>query len=87
MIPILLPALERHGRLGLDDALRSKLLTASPTTIDRLLTEVRIVARGGWRRRAGMSSAVRRSVPVRTFGDLAELGTDAERGADHDGRS
>lgn len=69
LIPILLPALERHGRLGLDDALRSKLLTVSPATIDRLLTEVRIVARGGQRRRAGMSSAVRRSVPVRTFGD------------------
>jgi hypothetical protein len=33
------------------------------------LTEVRIVARGGQRRRAGMSSAVRGSVPVRTFGD------------------
>lgn len=69
LIPVLLPALERHGRLGLDDALRSKLLTVSPATMDRLLTEVRIVTRGGQRRRAGMSSAVRRSVPVRTFGD------------------
>lgn len=69
LIPVLLPALERHGRLALDEALRGKLLTVSPATIDRLLTEVRIVARGGQRRRAGMSSAVRRSVPVRTFGD------------------
>ncbi|MGX5851694.1 hypothetical protein ACWGTO_32295 [Mesorhizobium sp. PL10] len=69
LIPILLPALERHGRLELNDALRSKLLTVSAATIDRLLTEVRLVARGGQRRRAGMSSAVRRSVPVRTFGD------------------
>ncbi|TIP69870.1 MAG: hypothetical protein E5X53_34365 [Mesorhizobium sp.] len=41
----------------------------SPATMDRLLAEVRVVARGGQRRRAGMSSAVRRSVPVRTFGD------------------
>lgn len=69
MIPVLLPALERHGRLQLDGELCSKLLTVSAATIDRLLTEVRIVARGGQRRRAGMSSAVRRSVPVRTFGD------------------
>ncbi|WP_234842836.1 transposase family protein [Sinorhizobium meliloti] len=69
LIPILLPALERHGRLELDDALRSKLMAVSPATMDRLLTEVRMVARGGQRRRAGMSSAVRRSVPVRTFGD------------------
>lgn len=41
----------------------------SAATMDRLLSEVRTVARGGQRRRAGMSSAVRRSVPVRTFGD------------------
>src|SRR4051794_788077 len=69
MIPILLPALERHGRLDVDDELRGKLLTVSAATMDRLLSQVRVVARGGQRRRAGMSSAVRRSVPVRTFGD------------------
>lgn len=69
LIPVLLPALERHGRLELDAALRGKLLTMSPATMDRPLAEVRVVARGSQRRRAGMSSAVRRSVPVRTFGD------------------
>lgn len=69
LIPILLPALERHGRLELNSALRDKLLMVSAATMDRLLSEVRVVARGGQRRRAGMSSAVRRSVPVRTFGD------------------
>lgn len=69
MIPVLLPALERHGRLDVDDELRGKLLAVSAATMDRLLTQVRVVARGGQRRRAGMSSAVRRSVPVRTFGD------------------
>jgi hypothetical protein len=45
------------------------LLAISPATIDRVLSEVRLVARGGRRRRAGFSSAVRRTVPVRTFGD------------------
>ncbi|WP_411755882.1 hypothetical protein [Sinorhizobium meliloti] len=69
LIPILLPAVERHGRLDLDVELRDKLPTISAATMDRLLSEVRAVARGGQRRRAGMSSAVRRSVPVRTFGD------------------
>jgi hypothetical protein len=69
LIPVLLPALERHGRLDLDAELRGKLLTISAATMDRLLSEVRVVARGGLRRRAGLSSAVRRSVPVRTFGD------------------
>ena len=36
MIPILLPALERHGRLDVDDELRGKLLTVSAATMDRL---------------------------------------------------
>jgi hypothetical protein len=69
IIPVLLPALERHGQLAIDEAIRSHLLAISPATIDRLLSEVRLVARGGRRRRAGFSSAVRRTVPVRTFGD------------------
>jgi hypothetical protein len=69
LIPALLPALERHGRLILTAELRALLLAVSPASIDRLLSEVRLVARGGRRRRAGFSSAVRRSVPVRTFGD------------------
>ena len=69
MIPILLPALERHGRLDGDDELRGRLSAVSAATMERLLSQVRVVARGGQRRRAGMSSAVRRSVPVRTYGD------------------
>ena len=69
IIPVLLPALERHGQLAIDGAIRALVLAVSPATIDRLLCEVRLVARGGRRRRAGFSSAVRRTVPVRTFGD------------------
>ena len=69
LIPVLVPALERHGKLELDDAARGCLMTVSPATIDRLLSEVRIAAAGGRRRRAGSSSAIRRAVPVRTFAD------------------
>jgi hypothetical protein len=69
LVPILLPALERHGRIRLDDEARGRLLAVSPATMDRLLSEVRVIARCGQRRRAGFSSAVRRTVPVRTFGD------------------
>jgi hypothetical protein len=69
LIPVLLPALERHGRIRVDDEARRRLLVVSPATMDRLLSEVRVIARGGQRRRAGFSSAVRRTVPVRTFGD------------------
>jgi hypothetical protein len=69
IIPVLLPALERPGQVAIDAAIRERLLAISPATIDRLLSQVRLVARGGLRRRAGFSSAVRRTVPVRTFGD------------------
>jgi hypothetical protein len=69
MVPTLLPALERHGRLKLTADERTLVLTASAATIDRLLSDVKIAAAGGRRRRAGFSSAVRRQVPVRTFGD------------------
>jgi len=37
-----------------------------------LLAEVHVAARGGRRRRAGFSSAVRRAVPVRMFGDWTD---------------
>jgi hypothetical protein len=69
MIPTLLPALERHGRLNLGTCERALVLRASAATIDRLLADVKIAAAGGRRRRAGFSSAVRRQVPVRTFND------------------
>ncbi len=69
MVPILLPALERHGRVVLDEATRAKVLTVSAASIDRLLAGVRLVAGGGRRRPAGFGSAVRRSVPIRTFND------------------
>ncbi|MER9858881.1 MULTISPECIES: hypothetical protein [unclassified Mesorhizobium] len=61
---VVLPSLNGMVGLELDAALRGKLLTMSPATIDRLLAEARVVSRGGQRRRA-MCSAVRRSVPVR----------------------
>ncbi len=69
MIAVLLPTLERHGRVTLNEATRAKLLEVSAATIDRLLAGVRLVAGSGRRRPAGFGSAVRRSVPIRTFND------------------
>ena len=69
MIPILLPALEQHGRLQLGQADRDRVLAISAATIDRLLVDVKIAASGGRRRRAGFYSAIRREVPIRTFND------------------
>ena len=69
MIPLLLPAAIRHGVIEDRADLCDLLLKVSPATIDRLLSEARIAARSGRRRRAGMSSAIRREVPIRTFND------------------
>src|ERR1700722_9272715 len=51
MIPILLAALEQHGRLQLGLADRDRVLAISPATIDRLLVDVKVAASGGRRRR------------------------------------
>jgi hypothetical protein len=72
MIPILLPALERHGRLQLGAADRVLVLAVSVAPIDRLLADTKIAAAGGKRRRVGFHSAIRREVPIRTFNDWAD---------------
>src|SRR5215472_2446872 len=46
IIPVLLPALERHGQLAIDETIRGLLLAISPATIDRLLSQVRLAAAG-----------------------------------------
>ena len=72
MIPTLLPALERHGRLRLGAIERTLVLSVSAATIDRLLGDVKVAAAGGRRRRVGFYSAIRREVPIRTFNDWNE---------------
>ena len=72
MIPALLPALERHGRLQPTNEDRGLLLSVSAATIDRMLVDVKIAAAGGRRRRVGFYSAIRREVPIRTFNDWSD---------------
>lgn len=65
-LPELVPQLERHGELRLDAATRARLLELSAATADRLL------ARGRRRpvlARRTAAAALRRSVPLRTFGE------------------
>ena len=69
LIPLLIPAMERHGHLVLDETVRLRICEISAATIDRVLAPVRAGASGGRRRRNAHSSAVRRSVPIRTFAD------------------
>jgi len=72
MIPALLPALDRHGRLTLSCNERALVLSVSAATIDRMLVDVKVAAAGGRRRRIGFYSAIRREVPIRTFNDWSD---------------
>lgn len=73
MISALLRAMLRHGKIGDDPVLHSQLTAVSAATIDRLLAPLRLAASKGRRRAAGNSSAIRRAVPIRTFGDWGDL--------------
>jgi hypothetical protein len=55
MIPILLPALEQHGRLRFGQADRDRVLSVSAATIDRLLGDVKVAAN------ADVPESIRRS--------------------------
>lgn len=70
LLPVLVPALERHGHLQLDLSIHSKLTAMSAATIDRLLRETR----SGNARRANKKkpNAVQRNVAIRTFADWPE---------------
>ena len=72
LIPTMLDALERHGHLQLDREVRVQVLSASAATIDRLLVLPRSGSAPRRRRRSGPTTAIRRSVPVRTFAEWGE---------------
>ncbi|MBK6848911.1 MAG: hypothetical protein IPG96_15720 [Proteobacteria bacterium] len=65
LIPVLLEALQRHGHLLLDEAVRARVLAISAATIDRLLAPTRLAVRG--RQRASAKPAIGSKVPIRTF--------------------
>lgn len=71
LIPTLVPAMERHGHLDLEPGIRAALLLVSAATIDRALRPQRERAGASLRRR-GTPSALRRSIPVRTFSDWGD---------------
>ena len=71
LVPILIESMEGHGHLELDPAIKSKLLQMSAATIDRALQSVRENSPKS-RRRGVAGSALRRSVPIRTFSDWGD---------------
>jgi hypothetical protein len=67
LLPVLLPALEKHGHMCLDETVRERLLAASAATIDRLLASRRATAQS--RRKPRARPRASQSIPVRTFAD------------------
>lgn len=67
LVPILLPALERNGHLKLDPEIRSKILSMSAATVDRLLRAPRKA--GKTRRPRRTEPEPRRRIKMRTFAD------------------
>lgn len=70
LLPILVGSLERHGHLKLDGSIRSKVLTMSAATIDRLLRAPKATSRE--KKRRHVVPEIRRRVPVRTFAEWNE---------------
>ena len=67
-MPGLIDAMERHGHLRLDTAVRESVLSMSAATMDRRLKAVRETAKQS-RRRTMINTPLRKSIAVRTFGD------------------
>ncbi len=70
LAPLLVDAMERHGHLLLEPEVRERLLAMSAATMDRALRAAK--AGDGRRRRRGPVSALRGSIPVRTFSDWSD---------------
>jgi hypothetical protein len=69
LIPLLLKTMERQGNIKPASTLRDELLRMSAATIDRALVQARSAAKGARRRRGVVATALRRSIPIRTFDD------------------
>ncbi len=69
VMPDYVESLERHGHLKLNSDLRTKLLSVSAATIDRILTPMRMKAHGQSKRRRKSHMKVKSQIPVRTFAD------------------
>ena len=70
LLRIMLPSLERHGHISLDEAIRTKVLAMSAATIDRLLRVPKAVS--GRKKRLHVGPEIRRRVAVRTFADWGD---------------
>jgi hypothetical protein len=71
-LPELVPALERHGHLQLDNEVREQLLAMSASTAERLLAAIRREEPSYGRATTKSGVLLKRQIPVRTFNDWNE---------------
>jgi hypothetical protein len=72
-LPELVPTLERHGHLHLDDDVRALLLTLSPATADRLLHPVRQAQHPQGISTTKPGRLLKHQIPVRTFAEWNDV--------------
>ena len=71
-LPALVAAMEQHGHLRLPSDVRTRLLSISPATVDRLLRPERVrINKSVSTTRSG--SLLKHQVPVRTFADWDDV--------------
>ena len=71
-MPEFINALEQHGHFSLSQEVRTKLLTISPATVDRLLKlEPQDKRKGICTTRSG--SLLKKQIPIRTLSDWNEI--------------
>ena len=72
-LPELVPILEGHGHLTLDDEVRAQLLSMSAATADRMVRRLREADRPHGISTTKPGRLLKRQVPVRTFGEWDDL--------------
>ena len=72
-LPELVPSLERHGHLHLEDEARALLLTLSPATADRLLRPARQAAHPRGISTTKPGRLLKQQIPVRTFAEWDDI--------------
>jgi len=72
-LPELVPILEGHGHLTLDDEVRAQLLSMSAATADRMVRRLREADRPHGISTTKPGRLLKRHVPVRTFGEWDDL--------------
>lgn len=71
ILPALLKSMESHGHMNLDESLRALVLSASASTIDRLLRPMREQATG--RKQVRAKKKTRSAIAVKTFSEWEDV--------------